>query len=121
MGNNRILCKLDRMLCNQAWSNLFPRWKYKVMARVVKDNWDQPLDGDPLFQIGSKLRCLKSWLKEWNTMVFGQNKQHILEYFARVEALQLHLDSEIDNEDAARKLTKANQLQTSAVNYDKEH
>ncbi|KAF6151339.1 hypothetical protein GIB67_040612 [Kingdonia uniflora] len=97
MGNNRILCKLDRMLCNQSWSNLFPGWKYKVMARknsnhsplfgwnvgitkpanvpfhfcnmwtrhdslllVVKENWDQPLVGDPLFKIGSKLRHLKS-------------------------------------------------------------
>ncbi|KAF6138646.1 hypothetical protein GIB67_032540 [Kingdonia uniflora] len=43
MGNNRILCKLDRMLCNQAWSNLFPGWKYKVMARVKSDH--SPLFG----------------------------------------------------------------------------
>ncbi|KAF6141228.1 hypothetical protein GIB67_024312 [Kingdonia uniflora] len=71
MGNNKILCKLDRMLCNQAWSNLFPGWKYKVLS-------------------------------------------------ARVEALQQHLDSEIDNDDIARELSQANQLLTTAVNYDEE-
>ncbi|KAF6170693.1 hypothetical protein GIB67_015645 [Kingdonia uniflora] len=48
MGNNRILCKLDRMLCNQAWSSLFSEWKYKV----GKENWDQDLDGAPLFRLG---------------------------------------------------------------------
>ncbi|KAF6143324.1 hypothetical protein GIB67_039107 [Kingdonia uniflora] len=32
MGNKRILSKLDKMLCNQAWSNLFSGWKYKVLA-----------------------------------------------------------------------------------------
>ncbi|KAF6151149.1 hypothetical protein GIB67_002401 [Kingdonia uniflora] len=92
MGNNRIFCKLNRMLCNQAWSSLFLEWKYKVMPQiksdhspllgwnvgiakplntpfrfcnmwtsydsflqVVKENWDQDLDGAPLFRLGSKL------------------------------------------------------------------
>ncbi|KAF6157080.1 hypothetical protein GIB67_041541 [Kingdonia uniflora] len=91
MGNNRILCKLDRMLCNQAWLNLFPGWKYKM----VKENWDQPLEGDPPFQIGSKLRRLKGKLKEWNTTVFGHNKRHIQELSSRVETLQQKLDNEM--------------------------
>ncbi|KAF6159335.1 hypothetical protein GIB67_032106 [Kingdonia uniflora] len=116
MGNNRILCKLDRMLCNKTWSNLFPGWKYKVMARMNSDH-------SPLFGwngIGSKLRHLKSRLKEYNILVFGHNKQHIQELSARVEALQLKLESEIENDDAARDLTKANQLLTSAVNNDED-
>ncbi|KAF6172122.1 hypothetical protein GIB67_029540 [Kingdonia uniflora] len=116
MGNNRILCKLYRMLCNQAWSSLFPGWKYKVVA----ENWKQPIVGDPLFLISSKLRCLKSRLKEWNTSVFGQNKHHIQVLSARVDALQQHLDSEIDNNDIAWELTQANQLLTTAANYDEE-
>ncbi|KAF6169120.1 hypothetical protein GIB67_038617 [Kingdonia uniflora] len=157
MGNNRILCKLDRMLCNQAWSNLFPGWKYKVMARVksdhsplfgcnvgipkaynvpfrfcnmwtrhesflqmVAENWNQPIVGDPLFLISSKLWPLKSRLKEWNTSVFGHNKRHIQVLSARVEALQQHLDSELDNDDIARELSQANQLLTTVVNYDEE-
>ncbi|KAF6174010.1 hypothetical protein GIB67_039961 [Kingdonia uniflora] len=59
-------------------------------------------------------------LKEWNTMVFGHNKWHTQELSASVEALQLHLDSEIDNDDVARELTKANELLTSTINYDEE-
>ncbi|KAF6158118.1 hypothetical protein GIB67_014912 [Kingdonia uniflora] len=43
MGNKRILCKLDRMLCNQAWSNLFSGWKYKVLAKSNSDH--SPLFG----------------------------------------------------------------------------
>ncbi|KAF6148922.1 hypothetical protein GIB67_014293 [Kingdonia uniflora] len=46
--------------------------------------------------------------------------QHILELSARVAALQLKLEFEIENDDAARDLTKANQLLTSAVNNDKD-
>ncbi|KAF6153977.1 hypothetical protein GIB67_037681, partial [Kingdonia uniflora] len=60
--------------------------RHDSFLQVVAENWNQPLEGDPLFQISSKR--LKSRFKEWNTSVFGHNKRHIQELSTRVEALQ---------------------------------
>ncbi|KAF6168093.1 hypothetical protein GIB67_011478, partial [Kingdonia uniflora] len=106
MVNNRILCKLDRMVCNQAWSNLFPGWKYKVMARVNSDH--SPLFGwnvDITKPANAPFHFCNMWTRHDSFLV---------------KALQLHLDSEIDNDDVATELMKANQLPTSAINYDED-
>ncbi|KAF6168172.1 hypothetical protein GIB67_011557 [Kingdonia uniflora] len=38
MGQDRILCMLDRMLVNKAWADKFSNWRYKVLARTSSDH-----------------------------------------------------------------------------------
>lgn len=39
--------------------------------KVVKDVWDVPVDGNPIFRVAQKLKATKILLKQWNRSVFG--------------------------------------------------
>ncbi|KAF6169566.1 hypothetical protein GIB67_000839 [Kingdonia uniflora] len=73
---------------------------YTGIVEVVKENWEQDLDGAPLFRLGSKLRRLKNKLKEWNRV--------------------LKLDNDIANDNLAGEVTAANYLLKKAYSNDEE-
>ncbi|KAF6171440.1 hypothetical protein GIB67_031766 [Kingdonia uniflora] len=87
MGNNRILCKLDRMLCNQAWSNLFPGWKYKVMARVNSDHSPLPgwnVGGEREFGSAFRRRSSFSYcmgIYKWPASVINEEERILRNFF----------------------------------------
>ncbi|GAA0171395.1 hypothetical protein LIER_41148 [Lithospermum erythrorhizon] len=107
-SNGRIAKRLDRVLHNQKYGEIFSQVKVKQLAKtlsdhapmlvysnkpteghkgsfkfqkmwfhhpefikLVEDNWLLPLEGDPLFVLGMKLKRLKGVLREWNKATFG--------------------------------------------------
>ncbi|GAA0166986.1 hypothetical protein LIER_22020 [Lithospermum erythrorhizon] len=71
--NGLIAKRLDRVMHNQEFGELFPHIKFKhpTFLRVVEDTWRLPIHGDPLFVLGMKLKRLKEYLNSWNKNVFG--------------------------------------------------
>ncbi|GAA0156478.1 hypothetical protein LIER_13970 [Lithospermum erythrorhizon] len=106
--NGRIAKRLDRVLHNQIYGELYTQVKVKQLAktlsdhapmlvnsskptegakgsfkfqkmwfhhpdfiRIVEENWQLPLNGDPLFVLGMKLKRLKGVLRDWNKATFG--------------------------------------------------
>ncbi|GAA0164582.1 hypothetical protein LIER_20178 [Lithospermum erythrorhizon] len=45
--------------------------RHKGFLEVVLKSWSQPVVGEPLFVLNSKLKSLKQELKSWNKEVFG--------------------------------------------------
>ncbi|KAF5200133.1 hypothetical protein FRX31_010279, partial [Thalictrum thalictroides] len=56
-GNRRITSVLDRAFCNQAWSNLFPGWKYTVGSRFASDH--APLGEARIRKVERELQSLQ--------------------------------------------------------------
>ncbi|GAA0160854.1 hypothetical protein LIER_17311 [Lithospermum erythrorhizon] len=87
--NGRASKRLDRVLFNQAYGDLYSTIKRNLQIstfvvptsdfnKLVEDNWNIPLAGDPLYTLGMKLKRLKGVLKSWNRHTFGN-------VFSRVE------------------------------------
>ncbi|CAI9115379.1 OLC1v1016269C1 [Oldenlandia corymbosa var. corymbosa] len=57
---------------------------------VVKENWEQPIDGFGMIAFSLKLRRLKAKLKEWNKSCFGDVFANLKEAEATVQHFEKH-------------------------------
>ncbi|KAF6146896.1 hypothetical protein GIB67_018549 [Kingdonia uniflora] len=96
------------------------RNRKKPNKKDQERGWDQNLEGEPLFRIASKLRRLKSKLKEWNIKVFGYSRRHLVELSERVEMLQQKLDNDMHNDNLAGDVADVGQLLKKAYSNDEE-
>lgn len=60
---------------------------------VVRDGWEIPIEGFGMFKFSSKLKHLKSVLKEWNRQVFGNIAVNIQQAEREVKRLETIFDA----------------------------
>ncbi|XP_026442654.1 uncharacterized protein LOC113342276 [Papaver somniferum] len=84
-GHHRINSKLDRAIINPAWLAKYENWRpqrapfriqkmwflHADFMRMVTENWNLPVFGNPNFIFPFKLKRLKVEMKAWNFRGFG--------------------------------------------------
>ncbi|XP_060968611.1 uncharacterized protein LOC133036135 [Cannabis sativa] len=105
-GNERIWSKIDRVLANKKWMDLYPNAEAVFM---VEDCWKSSVAGTKMFQLVYKLRMLKAELKELNRREFSniqeattQAKEDLVEIQTKIQADPLQ-HGLLEQEMAARK------------------
>ncbi|XP_042489001.1 uncharacterized protein LOC122069134 [Macadamia integrifolia] len=79
---------------------------------LVRDVWSQPIDGNPMFILLSKINTLKGVLKNWSRRVFHRLDKKIVETTEEVQALQTMLGSGLIDEGlVSRKRVAGQRLQ----------
>ncbi|XP_026443729.1 uncharacterized protein LOC113343830 [Papaver somniferum] len=110
-GVHRILCKLDRVVIDEAWLMKFENWRY--FMSMVMESWNAPVSGSPDYIYPYKLKRLKAAMKEWNFRFFGNVNARLKQAKLTMEvALRI---SDEDPED----ITKLNFAKEASVTLQK--
>lgn len=62
--------------------------EHKDCKRLVSEVWSGPLSGCLMFIISQKLKVLKSELKVWTKLVFGNVHQKVNQAMAELDSIQ---------------------------------
>ncbi|XP_019183220.1 PREDICTED: uncharacterized protein LOC109178127 [Ipomoea nil] len=74
--------------------------KHDDFLRVVRDSWQVPVEGAPMFVIATKLNRLGKVLSTWSKTVFGDIFVKLREYEDSVQALEAALQQHPEDENA---------------------
>lgn len=70
--------------------------KHKEFKQMVKENWDQQIDGSPIIRFAAKLSRLRKRLKIWNKENFGNIFSNVLDAENRVKELEIQMEGSDD-------------------------
>ncbi|XP_026455541.1 uncharacterized protein LOC113356584 [Papaver somniferum] len=99
-GHHRIISKLDRAIINPAWPQRAPFRIQKMwflhadLMRMVTENWNMPVFGNPDFIFPFKLKRLKIEMKAWNFRVVGNIHSRL-----KQDKLRFEMTARISDED----------------------
>ncbi|XP_015169816.1 uncharacterized protein [Solanum tuberosum] len=99
-----IFKRLDRILVNQAFLDVFPSSEVHHLIRqgfknIVEENWKVDFAGNPFIEFHAKLKKVKKALSIWSKEVFGDIFQQIstIEDIIKVKEAQLEIQPSATN------------------------